>query len=41
VATSPVQFSIPNPVGAGYDAAIEWTGSADTGDMIQAVDPAS
>lgn len=41
VAASPVQLSIPDPVGAGYNAAIDWTGPADPGDTIQFVDPAN
>jgi Ca-activated chloride channel family protein len=41
VAAMPVLLSLPEPLGAGYDAPVRWRGPGAEGDMIQVFDPAS
>lgn len=41
VAAVPVLLSLPEPLGAGYDAPVRWRGPGAEGDTIQVFDPAS
>jgi Ca-activated chloride channel family protein len=41
VAATPVSLALPDPLGAGYDAPVQWRGPGAEGDRIQVYDPAS